>query len=434
MGRKLMGGHLLALCLLAVFGLWSWQAAHARTQLRVGTFVGSAWGVPNSEGHAVIDKAIESFEAEHPDVDVTYVSGVRYEDYPEWLAEQILAGTEPDVFLVPDYDFEAYADMGAIRNLSDLTGRDQGFDEAGFYAAALEYGRRNGSLYALPVECAPTMMFVNKTLLAGEGIEMPREDWTWQDFYDICAKVTKDVDGDGVLDQFGMYDYDWQLAVTSNGGGLFNPSARASFFASPNVEQGVQFVMQLRKLQHGHEDTVREADQGKVAFRPFTFAQYRTYKPYPWRIKKFAGSEWDCVRLPAGPQGKNISPVNTLLLGMSSRTTETGLAWQLMKKISMDPEVQGAILEKSQGLPVRREVVLKAARAKWGWGSAGAESVDLEAISQIMDEAVCHPKFRDQRAVITMAENAIQEIYAGKRPLSMGLHKLQKEVNAYLQR
>ena len=61
MGRKFLGGHLLALCLLAVFGLWSWQAAHARTQLRVGTFVGSAWGVPNSEGHAVIDKAIEMF-------------------------------------------------------------------------------------------------------------------------------------------------------------------------------------------------------------------------------------------------------------------------------------------------------------------------------------------------------------------------------------
>ena len=326
MGRKQMGGHLLALCLLAVLGLWSWQAGHARTQLRVGTFVGSAWGVPNSEGHAVLEKAIESFEAEHPDVDVTYVSGIRYEEYPEWLAEQILAGTEPDVFLVPEYDFEAYAAMGAVRNLSDLTARDQGFDEAGFYAAALAYGRKDGSLYALPVECAPTLMFVNKTLLKREGIEMPGDDWTWQDFYNICAKVTKDGDGDGVLDQFGMYDYDWQLAVTTNGGGLFNASTRTSYFASPHVEQGVQFVMQLRKLQHGHEVTAREADQGKVAFRPFTFAQYRTYKPYPWRIKKFAGSEWDCVRLPAGPNGRNISPVSTLLLGMSSRTTETGLA------------------------------------------------------------------------------------------------------------
>ncbi|MBQ7496322.1 MAG: hypothetical protein IJU00_00545 [Selenomonas sp.] len=83
---------------------------------------------------------------------------------------------------------------------------------------------------------------------------------------------------------------------------------------------------------------------------------------------------------------------------------------------------------------MRREVVLSAAKAQWGWGSAGSESVDLEAISRVMDEAIGHPKFRDHWAAIIIAENAIQEIYAGKRPLSMGLHKLQKEVNAYLQR
>lgn len=435
MKRKLsFGGHLLVIILLAAFGLWSWQAAHARTHLRVGTFVGSAWDVPSSDGYAVMDTAIKSFEAEHPDVDVTYVSGIKPEDYEEWLAEQILAGTEPDVFLMPDDDFEAYASMGAIRNLSDTIARDKGFDEEGFYPAVLEYGRKDGSLYALPVECAPTLMFVNKTLLEREGIEMPSDDWTWQDFYDICARVTKDTNGDGDLDQFGMYDYDWQLAVTTNGGGLFDPSRRACFFASPNIEQCVQFVMRLKKLQQGHEVTSREVDLGKVAFRPFTFAEYKTYKPYPWRIKKFSDSEWDCVRLPAGPSGKNVSPVSTLLIAMSERTAEPGLAWQLMKKISMDPEVQQAVLEKSQGLPVRREVVLSAARAKWGWGSAGSESVDLEAISRVMDEAISHPKFRDHWAAIIIAENAIQEIYAGKRPLSMGLRKLQKEVNAYLQR
>ena len=165
-------GHLVALCLLLVLGLWGWQAAHARTQLRLGVFVGSSWDVPSSEGYAVVDKAIESFEEEHPDVDVTYVSGIKPEDYSEWLAEQILAGTEPDVFLVLDDDFEAYASMGAIRNLSDLISLDKGFDEDGFYPALLEYGRKGGNLYALPVECAPTLMFVNKTLLIREGIEM----------------------------------------------------------------------------------------------------------------------------------------------------------------------------------------------------------------------------------------------------------------------
>ena len=34
--------------------------------------------------------------------------------------------------------------------------------------------------------------------------------------------------------------------------------------------------------------------------------EYKTYKPYPWRIKKFAGSEWDCVRLPAGLDQRRV--------------------------------------------------------------------------------------------------------------------------------
>ena len=51
-----------------------------------------------------------------------------------------------------------------------------------------------------------------------------------------------------------------------------------------------------------------------------------------------------------------------------------------------------------------------------------------------MDEAVSHPKFRDHESVIMMAENAIQKIYAEDRSLSNSLHKLQKEVNAYMQR
>jgi multiple sugar transport system substrate-binding protein len=89
-------------------------------------------------------------------------------------------------------------------------------------------------------------------------------------------------------------------------------------------------------------------------------------------------------------------------------------------------------MEKSQGLSVRRDVVLKAA---WNErGRADSESIDLQAVSQVMEGAISPPKFRDYKAAIILAENAIQDIYAGKVPLSNGLHKLQKEVNAYLQR
>ena len=45
--------------------------------------------------------------------------------------------------------------------------------------------------YALPYEVVPTMLFVNKTLLRQEGIEMPQQDWTWEIFLEILQKSDK---------------------------------------------------------------------------------------------------------------------------------------------------------------------------------------------------------------------------------------------------
>lgn len=76
--------------------------------------------------------------------------------------------------------------------------------------------------YALPYECVPTLMFVNKTLLEAEGIPVPENDWTWEDFYSICAQVTRDTDGSGTIDQFGSYGYTWLDALAANGAALFD--------------------------------------------------------------------------------------------------------------------------------------------------------------------------------------------------------------------
>ena len=70
-------------------------------ELRVGTFAGSNWDVPQGESYAYLDHVIARFEAEHPGVKVTYQSGIRKSDYTEWLAGRELAGEMPDVFLIP---------------------------------------------------------------------------------------------------------------------------------------------------------------------------------------------------------------------------------------------------------------------------------------------------------------------------------------------
>jgi len=402
--------------------------------LTVGIFAGNNWDVPQGEPYAVIDEAIKNFEAENPGVRVKYFSGIKKEDYSEWLAEQFIAGDEPDVFFLPADDFNLYASAGALMNLDEMIAADKNFSTEVYYPAAFNFGRREKISYALPCESTLTFMFVNKTLLAKENIALPKNDWTWKDFLDICRKITRDTDGDGVPDQFGCYDYSWQEAAVSNGVKFFRDDGRTSYFADERMEETVKFLMELRGVNGGHEISPKDFDVGRVAFRPFTFAEYRTYKPYPWRIKKYSSFEWDCIKMPAGFSGGNFSVMETLLVGMSSRTSHKDLAWALLKKICYDRETQQLILKKSQALPVRRDVILSAeAREIFSWDSNETAAITPADISAAMDEAEMPFKFKNYRAAMLYADAELKKIIEGVVPLNNALNKLQKEINARLQ-
>ena len=402
--------------------------------LTIGIFAGNNWDVPQGEPYAIIDEVIKNFEADNPNVRVKYVSGIKKEDYSEWLAEQFISGDEPDVFFLPADDFNLYASTGALMNLDDFIASDKYFSTDVYYPAAFNFGRQENISYALPCESTLTFMFVNKSLLAKEGIALPKNDWTWQDFLDICRKVTRDIDGDGVPDQFGCYDYSWQHAAESNGMKLFRDDGRTSYFADSRMEETIKFLMELRSVNRGHEVTPKDFDVGCVAFRPFTFAEYRTYKPYPWRIKKYSSFEWDCIKMPAGFSGGNISVMDTLLVGMSSRTEHKALAWALLKKICFDKTTQRLILKKSQALPVRRDVILSVeAQEIFSWEPDETSAMTAADISDAMDNSVMPFKFKNYRAAMLFADSEINKILDGTVPLNNALNKLQKEVNARLQ-
>jgi len=149
------------------------------TVLTIGVYSGSYWNTPNGNCYQILDEAIALFEKSHPGVNVEYVSGIPADDYSEWLASQILMGTEPDLYFVLPEDFDLLVASGALAQLDERIAGDPGFDTAVYYEPCLRSGQSEGKQYALPHESVPTIMFVNKTLLEVNGIAMPDNDWTW---------------------------------------------------------------------------------------------------------------------------------------------------------------------------------------------------------------------------------------------------------------
>lgn len=421
---------------LGIFGaaLGWWQNTRV-TVLEFGMFTGSNWGVASANSFKIMDKAIERFEENNPGVKIHYYSGIAREDYSEWCAGKLLDGKMPDVFMVLDSDFDRFSSLGVMENLDDLMEEDKTFIKEDYFTTALHTGRYEGKQYALPYETVPTLMFVNKSLLAKEKIQMPEENWTWDDMYEICQKVTKDTNQDGLLDQFGTYNYTWRDAFYTSGGSLYDESSDQFSFAENQVVNAVKYIKKLNDLNQGQSVTQEDFNEGKVAFMPLTFAEYRTYKTYPYRIKKYTGFQWDCITFPAGKEGDNRSKVDALLIGINSRTRHEKLAWEFLKQLTYTQEMQMDVFRYSQGVPALKTVASSSA----GAGviqedmDEGEQVISSTLLCKVIENGIIEPKFLQYQQVMNLADGEVSKIIQENKNVDSSMKIFQRTVMKYLQ-
>lgn len=401
--------------------------------IRIGVFSDSYWDVQNGYSYKILEDVIAQFEEQNPGVRVEYVSGIIKDDYSEWLSEQIMKGDAPDVFFVLGEYFNDFVEAGVLKELTPFIEGDQNFFPDRYYTSAYEYGNYEGIQYALPYECAPKLMFVNKSILEREGLAMPDDQWTWEDFYKICSEVTKDTDGNGTIDQFGTVGYTWEDAFDSNGVILFDERGKECYLTDKKARNAISFIGKMGELNKRYSVSSKEFAMGNVAFQPMLFSEYRAYKSYPLSIKKYSGFEWDCLTMPAGPEGRNISRLDTLTLAMSESTVHSRKAWELMKFLTGDEKIQSEIFSYSEGVPVLKEVVESGENQKVFSGDSDTGNVlSLSMLSDAVEQAVVVPRFHDYDSAIAEVDRAVRNILEGSSNVNMETIIQNRNINNYL--
>ena len=427
----------LVAALLCIAGLVIYGQNIRRPQvLEFGMFGDSYWEVANADGYVIIDKAIKKFEKLHPEIKIHYYSGIPKDDYEEWLARKILKGDAPDVFMILSEDFSHMVSLGLLENLDKEIQEDKSVEIRDYYETSLEAGKIDDRQYALPYETVPTLMFVNKTLLEKEGIPVPDADWSWDDLYRICKKVTKDLDGDGRLDQFGTYNYGWLEALYSNDGKIFDPQGKKCYLTSERTEESVRFIQRINELYQGEKVTRETFDAGNVAFMPLSFAEYRTYKTYPYKIKKYSDFQWDCITLPAGSMGDNISRVDSLLIGISNESRQKDMAWEFLKMLTNDREIQMELFRYSQGASVLKEVtnskeaeeILKKDTEK------SDKIIDHNLLNQVIMNGRVVKEFPKYKEAMALAEGEVSKLYDSSTNVESALKITQRMVTNLLEK
>jgi multiple sugar transport system substrate-binding protein len=286
-----------------------------------------------------------------------------------------------------------------------------------------------------PYETVPTLMFVNKSLLAKENIQMPKEDWTWEDMYEICRKVTKDTDKDGLLDQFGTYNYSWRDAFYTSGGKLYDERQEQLSFTDSRVLDAIKYIKRLNDLNQGQSVTQEDFNEGGVAFMPLTFAEYRTYKTYPYRIKKYTRFQWDCITFPAGREGENISKVDALLMGINSKAKHERLAWEFLKQLTYTEEMQMDVFLYSQGVPALKSV----ASSKEGANiiqedmDEGEQVISSTLLCNVIENGIIEPRLLQYQQVMNLADGEVSKILQENKNVDSSMKIFQRTISKYLQ-
>ena len=421
----------LILLLLIFFGAGYHQYASSRpVVLKIALYSGNSWGVPQNFAYAIYDKAAEIFSRQpgNEKIRIEYTTGTLYKYYSEWFAQLVLKGKEPDLFLLVEEDFNTYASIGLLEDLGPHIDRSQTFDRTAIYPEALRAGTFRGRQYSLPISVVPSFMIYNKSLLDREGIAIDQESWDWRQFYSICDALTKDTDGDGELDQFGVYGYDWHHAFYTNDDSLFNENGTKIGYHPIRMQETLDFLSRLYQLKQDKNLSERDFEHGAVGFKPFNLSEYRAYGTYPYRILKYEDFEWEAIAYPKGPYGRSASKLYTVQIGMSSRSRNKEAAFRFMEFIAGNEEIQHEVWKGTNTLPANQKVVQSVYRTT-GIHSEGMKLLNPNFLSRIIRNSYTDPDFKLYSYLDDIISQNIFQIVAQGIPSKTGEAALRADIN-----
>lgn len=358
--------------------------------LEIGLYSGNEWEVPQIDVYKIYDEAIHLFEQEHENVKVVYRSGTLMEDYSEWLAQKVLKGNEPDVFIVLQEDFSTFSEIGMLEPLTRFMKEDPRFRKEEFYEKALKSGNYNDKQFAMPFEIVPTFMIANQSLLAENNLSIPKDQWTLESFMEISEQLTKDLDQDNLIDQFGSVGFEWDHVYYAEKGGFLYGNRAVEIYDEEKLKKAIDFTKSLYQLNKGHIVSNKEFSEGIVGFKPFSLAEFRAYKLYPYKIKKYSDFNWGAIPFPVKENNQSKAKLYTVQLGMSSRTKEKNLSWEFIQFMTSNEKVQQMVWDYTYALPSKISVV----KAIYDNRNQSDDILDPDFLELIIQQSFVEPTFK----------------------------------------
>ncbi|XWN29378.1 MAG: sugar ABC transporter substrate-binding protein [Devosia sp.] len=274
-------------------------AAASADELRFTVWTG------NDAHLAMLNGIAESFEAEHPGVDVVFET-IPAGDYVQKLTFQLAGGNPPDLGWMFEDAAPAFADAGVLEDVGPHLRAAEGYDLDDFSAPAMTLWANGDSVHGVPFSTSPFMVYYNKTMFDEAGLDDPLTQanaGTWDmDAFRATAKALADKGEAWAFDFKDGQGYDTRIMhalmppIRAHGGYAWKDGECG--FDNP---EAVAAVKQLHEMVFADRSIVPPGEQGDffsgdaaMTINQISRASRLTDAPF----------EWGIAPLPTGPGGE----------------------------------------------------------------------------------------------------------------------------------
>jgi len=338
---------ILILVILSSFAV----AVEAKTKVKILSW----WDFTQSES---LKQLKAKFEELNPDMEIEYSQVAK--GYADKVLVMIAGGADlPDVMMLAMDKIPFFAFKGAIVNLDSFIDKDEEFKKEldKLYPVVKNALTCNGSYYAMPRDVTSKVMYFNKKLFDEAGVQIPDEDWTWDDFKEIVMKMTKDTDGDGKNDQWGFYFRKYMDGFThwlmENNGGLVTAEGQ-SLLGKPESIEALKFLQDL--IVNKYIPTKTQAEQyGRSQIAPFIACKVAMVEGGLSTVVTLLNNNVEYVvrPLPKGKKRLSTAFVNAWVIPKGAKNPD--LSWRVLKFFA-SKEAQQIVLNTGMGLPANKDV------------------------------------------------------------------------------
>lgn len=278
----------------------------------------------------------EAFEAENPDIRVSYRAPYQeYEDAAQTALRNAVTNQLPDVSFQAINLQRLFADRGLAVDLTPFIEQEEDWQERGFSDAMMALGRFGGKQYGMAFATSTPIVYYNLDLVEAAGGDPDNLPTTWDEVIDLAQRIN--ALGNDTVGFFHSWaitgNWLWQGLVFSHGGSMTNAEETAVAF---NEENGRRAMATFGRL-------IEETDMPDLsheAARQTFFAGQMGIWTESTSLLRVADDnvggkfEWKSGFFPlAGPDPLLPTGGNAALM-FASDPAKQAAAWEFMKFVS----------------------------------------------------------------------------------------------------